>query len=63
MSGFDGQMGRCFKGDFDLTYFPSPVEELVDLPVREKIGGYWHEVAVSWKAGTTLSRKTLPDFP
>ncbi len=62
MSGFDGEMGRCFKGDFDLTYFLSPVEELVDLPIVEKIAGYWHEVGVSWKAGTTLSRKTLPDF-
>lgn len=59
MSGFDGVMGRCFKGDFDLEYFDSPVEELTSLPVLEKLGGYWHEVGVSWKAGTTLSRNSL----
>lgn len=60
MSGFDADMGRCFAGDFDLTYFDSPVEELTSLPVREKIGGYWHEVGVSWRAGTTLARTSLP---
>lgn len=62
MGGFDAEMGRCFKGDFDLRYFDSPVEELTSLAPKELIGGYWHEVGVSWKAGTTLSRKTLPDF-
>lgn len=62
MGGFDVDFGRCFKGDFDLSYFPSPVEELTDLAPKEIIGGYWHEVGVSWKSGTTLSRKTLPDF-
>ncbi len=60
MSGFDAEMGRCFAGDFDLTYFDSPVEELTGLPVREKIGGFWHEVGVSWRAGTTLARASLP---
>jgi acetoacetate decarboxylase len=59
MSGFDGQMGRCFKGDFELELFDSPVEELLDLPIRENIGAYWHEVCVSWRAGTTLSRNNL----
>lgn len=59
MSGFDGQMGRCFKGDFDLDYFGSPVEELLDIRPKEKIGAYWHEVCVSWRAGTTLARNNL----
>jgi hypothetical protein len=59
MRGFDGAMGRCFKGDFDLELFDSPNEELTDLPVLEKIGGYWHEVCTSWKAGTTLKRNNL----
>ncbi|MEP1229985.1 MAG: acetoacetate decarboxylase family protein [Litorimonas sp.] len=62
MSGFDGKMGRCFKADFDLEYFDSPVEELLSIAPKEKIAAYWHEVAVSWKAGTTLARKTLPDI-
>lgn len=59
MSGYDGQMGRCFKGDFDLALFDSPVEELADIRPIEKIGAYWHEVGVSWKAGTTLARNNL----
>ncbi len=62
MSGFDGAMGRCFKGEADLSYFDSPVEELTSIAPKEMIGGYWHEVGVSWKAGTTLSRKSLPDI-
>lgn len=62
MSGFDGQMGRCFRGTATLEYFESPVEELTLIPPREIIGGYWHEVCTSWKKGTTLARKTLPDI-
>lgn len=56
MAGFDAEMGRCFKGDFDLAYFDAPMEELLDIAPREKIAGYWHEVGVSWRAGTTLAR-------
>jgi len=60
MSGYDVELGRCFKGDFDLELFDSPVEELLAIAPREKIAGYWHEVGVSWKAGRTLWRKNLP---
>ena len=64
MSGYDGAMGRCFNAtDVDLTYFDSPVEELKSIAPQEFIAGYWHEVGVSWKAGTTLERTTLPDIP
>ncbi|MFC3051977.1 acetoacetate decarboxylase family protein [Kordiimonas pumila] len=59
MSGFDGQMGRCFKGNIDFSLFDSPVEELTRLKPKEIIGGYWHEVCTSWKAGTTLARNNL----
>lgn len=62
MGGFDVDFGRCFKGEFDMQYFDSPVEELMDLQPKEIIAGYWHEVGVSWKQGKTLARKTLPDF-
>ena len=62
MSSFDVELGRCFKGDFDLEYFDSPVEELLSIAPKEKIAGYWHEVAASWKAGTTLYRRSLPDI-
>jgi hypothetical protein len=59
MASFDVEKGRCFKGDFDLSLFDSPVEELLDIAPQEKIAGYWHEVGVSWKAGTTLWRQNM----
>jgi hypothetical protein len=59
MSSFDVDFGRCFKGNFDLSLFDSPVEELLDIAPQEKIAGNWHEVGVSWKAGTTLWRNNL----
>jgi acetoacetate decarboxylase len=62
MSGFDGRLGRCFKGDFDLEFFDSPTEELLDIAPKEKIAGYWHEVATSWRAGTTLARQVAPSI-
>jgi acetoacetate decarboxylase len=62
MSGFDAEFGRCFTGDFDLEYFDSPVEELTSIAPREFIAGFWHEIGVSWKAGTTLERHSLPDI-
>lgn len=62
MRGYDGAMGRCFKGDIELAYFESPVEELTSIAPKEVIAGYWHEVCNSWQAGTTLARRTLPDI-
>ncbi len=59
MSGFDGTLGRCFTGDFELDLFDSPCEELRDISPREKIAAYWHEAGVSWRAGTTLARNNL----
>lgn len=59
MSGFDAESGRCFQGEAELSYFDSPVEELTLIRPKEIIGAYWHEVGVSWRAGTTLQRTTL----
>jgi len=61
MSGYDGEMGRCFTGECDLAFFDSPVEELTAIAPKDFIAGYWHEVAVSWKEGVTLARETLPE--
>ena len=55
MGGFDAELGQCYQGDFSLEYFPSPTEELETLKPQEIIKGYWREVGVSWKEGTTLS--------
>ena len=62
MSSFDVELGRCFKGHCELAYFDSPVEELLSIQPQELIGGYWHEVCASWKKGTTLYRRSLPDI-
>lgn len=59
MSGYDVEVGRCFKGNFDLVLFDSPAEELTMLRPKELIAGYWHEIGVSWRAGSTLRRSSL----
>ena len=59
MSAYEGEIGRCFSGDFDLRIGESPVEELTRLQPREPIAGYWREVAMSWRSGTTLKRNNL----
>lgn len=60
MRAYKSEVGRCFTGDFELEIFDSPVEELARLEPLEKIGGYWREVAMSWRSGTTLRRRNLP---
>lgn len=60
MSGYDAEIGRTFTGGFDLRLFDSPVEELGRLIPREPIAGYWREVGVSWRGGTTLERRPPP---
>jgi acetoacetate decarboxylase len=56
MRGYDAEIGRCFTGDATIRFHESPVEELTRLAPLEMIGGYWREVATSWRAGTTLER-------
>jgi acetoacetate decarboxylase len=60
MAGYDAEVGRCFTGHFELALFDSPVEELTRLAPVEPIAGYWREVGVSWRAGTTLERRLPP---
>lgn len=60
MGAYQVDIGRTFKGDFNLEIFSSPTEELDRLPIREKIAGYYREVGFSYKSGTTISRKNLP---
>ena len=60
MRAYQSEVGRCYRGDFELRIFDSPVEELTRLAPLENIGGYWREVAMSWRSGTTLMRRNLP---
>ena len=41
MRAYEAEVGRCFKGDFELQIFDSPVEELTRLQPIENIAGYW----------------------
>ena len=62
MRPFESETGRCFKGDFKLRVFDSPTEELRRLEPVENIAGYWREVSMSWRSGTTLQRRNLPEI-
>ncbi|MXW47611.1 MAG: acetoacetate decarboxylase [Gammaproteobacteria bacterium] len=62
MSAYQAEVGRSFTGNFDLQLFDSPVEELTRLQPIENIAGYWRELAFSWKSGTTLRRRNLPEI-
>ena len=61
MSAYQSEIGRTFTGDFKLELFDSPTEELTRLAPKELIAGYWREVSFSWKSGTTLARRNLPE--
>ena len=63
MSGYDGEVGRCFTGTATLELHDSPVEELTRLAPQEMIAGYWRELGTSWRAGTTLERDCRPVDP
>jgi len=62
MSAYQSEVGRSFKGTFDIHLFDAPTEELTRLAPRELIAGYWREVSFSWKSGTTLSRANLSEI-
>lgn len=62
MRAYEAEVGRCFKGDFELQIFDSPVEELTRLAPLENIAGYWREVSQSWRSGTTIRRRNLPEI-
>lgn len=62
MSGVDADIGRTFVGDFDLSLFESPTEQLHRVQPQELIAGYYREVGVTWNGGTTLERQNLTEI-
>jgi hypothetical protein len=56
MKGYDGEVADVWAGSAEIALHPSPWEEASLLEPLEVIGGYYHRVAVSWRAGTTLSK-------
>jgi acetoacetate decarboxylase len=54
MRGYDGEIADIWAARAEIDLYDSPSEELALLRPLEVIGGYFHRVGVSWKAGTTL---------
>ncbi len=60
MSGYDVELGPVYSGDASLTLHESPTEELTRLQPIEIIGGYYRQVGMSWRGGTTLHAAPNP---
>jgi len=56
MGGYDGEIADVWKADAEIDLFNSPTEEVAALAPDEIIGGFYHRVGVSWRAGETLIR-------
>jgi acetoacetate decarboxylase len=54
MRGYDAEIADVWAASAELDVYDSPVDELTLLEPTEVIGGFYHRVGVSWKAGTTL---------
>ncbi len=57
MRGYDGQIADVWAAEADLAVWDSPTDELGLLTPIEILGGFYHRVAVSWRAGTTLEHR------
>jgi acetoacetate decarboxylase len=55
-ASFEG--GPAWRGGATLELFDSPAEELAGLEVREIIGGYYQQVAMTWDGGQVLAART-----
>jgi hypothetical protein len=55
MKSYDWEGSEIWTGDAELTFGPSPVEELESVAPTEMIAGYFRRVGVSWGIGTRLA--------
>ncbi len=55
MGGVDVELGQAWKGDAEIWFGDSPVEEISRLEPREILGGYWRSVGTTFNGGTTLA--------
>lgn len=60
MRGYDVELGPVHSGEVEIDLFEAPTEELTRLAPIEMIGGYYRQVANSWKGGTTLHAEPNP---
>jgi acetoacetate decarboxylase len=56
MKSYDWEGSDVWRGDAELSFGDSPVEELAGLAPNEIIGAYYRSVGVSWGGGTVLER-------
>lgn len=60
MTAYDVDAGPVYAGDATLEVFDAPNEELTRFEPFEVIGGYYRQVAMSWRSGTTLHAEPNP---
>ncbi|HEX9124111.1 MAG TPA: acetoacetate decarboxylase family protein [Actinomycetota bacterium] len=55
MKSFDWEGSEVWRGEAELAFGSSPVEELEDLAPEETIGAYYRSVGVTWGEGLLLA--------
>ncbi len=55
MSGVDVELGQAWKGDAEISFGNSPVEEVSRLVPHEMIAGYWRSVGTTFKGGSLVN--------
>jgi hypothetical protein len=54
MRSFDWEGSETWRGDAEVSFHDSPVEELTRIAPREPIGAYYRSVGVTWGEGWRL---------
>ena len=55
MRGVDLELGQAWKGDAEIWFGDSPVDEIGLLNPREILGGYWRSVGTTFPGGTLIN--------
>ena len=54
MRGIDVELGQAWRGDAEIWFGESPVDEIERLAPLEVIGGYWRSVATTFAGGSLI---------
>jgi acetoacetate decarboxylase len=57
MKSYDWEGSEIWRGDAQVSFYDSPVEELTRIAPREMIGAYYRSVGVTWGQGWVLDRR------
>ena len=55
MQGVDVELGQAWKGDGEVWFGDSPVDEIAKLAPREVIGGYYRTVGTTFVGGSLIN--------